>query len=224
MATVRPDSTAAKPLRSRLSNPDRHAPEQIYLFEALRELAFETCLEVAGSTLRIGLAASHWQLEQARRLLEQLQPQHPPLDRLPAPELERVVALALHISPRRQRAQGVICLRRDNPAGLQLDLLHRPALDALRARGARLVEVERLAFDQHIAPEQLARPMIQALASTVADWDSTDILAECPRSHAGFYCSQLGFKRLGKQTDAKRLLLCLSRKQLTRLQASSSES
>lgn len=222
MATDRPASTVAKAPRSRLSNNDRASSEQTFLFEALRELAFETCLEVAGSTLRIGLAASTWQLEQARQLLEHFKPSRPSLhpESPIADENERVVALALHVSPRQrvQRAQGVITLRRDNKAGLHLDLQYRPRLDEMRARGARLVEVEQLAFDQQIPPEALIGPMIQALAGTVESWGATDILAECTRIDAGFYCGQLGFKRLQKSSKPSgKVLLHLSAGRIARL-------
>lgn len=221
MATDRPASTAAKPPRSRLCTSNRQAPEPAYLFEALRELAFESCLEIAGTTLRIGLAASAWQLEQARKLLENFQTGRKPHPATETSSQERAVALALHVHPRQrgQRAQGVITLRRDNPAGLMLDERHRALLDEMRAKGARLVEVEELAFDRQLPREALIGPMVQALVSAVDAWGSTDILAECPQQDASFYCAQLGFKRLRRSTEALpgSLLLHLSARRIARL-------
>ena len=225
MATDPSASTAAKLPRSRLCNSlqSRPATEQPYLFEALRELSFETCLEVAGSTLRIGLAASAWQLEQARMLLEHFQPTKHPNPRTSAPPAhERAVAIALHVTPknRHPRAQGVITLRRDDETGLALDLHHRAVLDEMRARGACLVEVETLAFDGKTPPDTLIEPMIKALTSTVDAWGATDIVAECPRLDAAFYCAHLGFKRVHKRNNsqATHILLHLSAARIARLQ------
>ncbi|MDP5240429.1 hypothetical protein Q9Q94_12875 [Uliginosibacterium sp. 31-16] len=226
MATDRPASTAAKLPHSRLCNSlqARPATEQPYVFEALRELAFETCLEVAGSTLRIGLAASAWQLEQARMLLETFHPaprKSTPADTPAIPANERAVAVALHVSPvhSSQRAQGVITLRRDSEAGLTLDRRHREALDGMRAQGARLVEVEQLAFDRQAPRNAMIAPMIRALAGTVETWGATDIIAECTPLDAGFYCSKLGFKRLHKTGDTGKVLLYLPAQRIARLQA-----
>lgn len=200
---------------------DRSAPEQPYLFEALRELLYESCLDVAGSTLRIGLAASHWQLEQARLFLEKFQSVRRAGSITPSThdQYERVVALALHVSPRQQRAQGVITLRRDNPAGLQLDQKHGDILNTMRARGAQLVEVEHLAFDRQTPFEAMLDPMIQALAGTIKSWGTTDILAECLTADAGFYCGQLGFKRLQKRPggNVNKVLLHLPAQRIARL-------
>ena len=223
MAPARPASTAAKPPRSRLSPPAQSRPAQgsPFLFEALRELSFETCLEVAGSTLRIGLAATHWQLEQARILLGAFDPatrKHEPL----SASHERAVALALNTSlgAREGQARAVITLRRDSPAGLSLDSRHHATLERLRAQGAQLVEVEHLAFAARLPLDELLKPMTQALAGAVRDWGSTDILAECPRQHAAFYCSRLGFRRLHSRTTGKEpLLLHLPAAHVTLLRA-----
>ncbi|GAB2902780.1 hypothetical protein GCM10027046_35000 [Uliginosibacterium flavum] len=227
MATDPSASTAAKLPRSRLCNSlqSRPATEQPYLFEALRELSFETCLEVAGSTLRIGLAASAWQLEQARMLLEHFQPLNRKILSAvanPVTDHERAVAVALHVTPSQnhQRAQGVITLRRDNEAGLALDQKHHVVLEEMRARGARLVEVETFAFNHKMPLDTLLEPMIKALTSTVDAWGATDILAECPRPDAAFYCAHLGFKRVHKLNDSKatHILLHLSATRIARLQ------
>lgn len=227
MATDRPASTAAKLPHSRLctSLQSRPATEQPYLFEALRELAFETCLDVAGATLRVGLAASAWQLEQARQLLEHFQPVPGQKLNLPPASLvtERAVALALQIAPRhgKPRAQGVITLRCDSAAGLALDRHHHETLEQMRAEGARLVEVEQLAFDRQAPLLALIKPMLQVLSSPVKTWEATDILAECTRLQAAFYCGQLGFKRLQNRPPnrADKILLHLPSTRLVALQS-----
>jgi hypothetical protein len=218
-------SIAAKHPRSRLCNSlqTRPATEHPFIFEALRELSFETCLTIAGSTLRIGLAATTWQLEQARILLEHFQPAgRKTAPAAPLSSNERVVAIALDVSPKNHapRAQGVITLRRDDETGLSLDLQHRSTLDAMRANGACLVEVEKLAFDRKLPVNELIGPMIQALSKTINAWGATDILTECTRTDAAFYCSHLGFKRLDKNSDGERgkILLHLSAARIARLQ------
>jgi hypothetical protein len=211
----------SKPTCTRLQRGGTAARQQTQLFEILRELTFETCLEVAGSSLRIGLAASAWQLQQARLLLEHFQlPPSRAFD-LATPEnaSEHAVALALSIAPngRQPRARGVIALHCDTSAGLQLDHQYRPALDKLRAKGARLAEVEQFAFDQGEALIPMLPSMMQALADSVRLWGTTDIVAACPRQHAPFYCTQLGFRRIRGAENKGTLLLHLAQGRLQAL-------
>ncbi|KAF7599738.1 MAG: hypothetical protein CGU28_04915 [Candidatus Dactylopiibacterium carminicum] len=210
---------------TRIQRADLCVDQHPLLFESLRELALESCLEVAGCTLRIGLAASTWQLQQARALLEHFQlaparvfdPNH-----AAHPE-DHAVALALSVGPVRSsqpRARGVIALHRDSTHGLHLDRRHRASLDRLRACGARLAEVEQLVFDRsaHLTP--LLPPMIQVLAESVSTWGITDIVTECPRQHASFYCTQFGFRRVRDAScHSSHVLLHLPELRIQKLQS-----
>jgi hypothetical protein len=222
VATDRPASTAAKPPRSRLCNTGRSVADHAYLFEALRELTFETSLSIAGNTLRIGLAATVWQLDQARQLLDQFQSKTSgPRPAALHPSQDRAIALALDVRPmqRKRRAQGLISLRRDNEQGLNLDKTHQPFLDAMRARGASLAEVEHLAFDQKLPLSELLGPMIQALSNSVESWGITDIVAICEKPQMRFYCQHLGFKRIPETHAGNNVLLHLPAGRIARLQA-----
>lgn len=200
--------------------------ESVYLFEALREMAFESCLNVSGHTLRIGLAATQWQLEQARILLESFHPCEHDTPARPLPALaanERAVAIVLNtaLGGKEKHARAAISLRRDSLAGLALDAHHHLLLEQMRAKGARLVEIEQLAFAPKAPPISVLQPMLHALSGAVTDWGATDILAECAPRDAGFYCTQVGFKRLRTQSERSdsAVLLHLSAARLARLQA-----
>ena len=162
-------------------------------------MAFENCLEIAGQSLRIGLAVTQWQLEQARIFLSHIH-QNPPIT--PHESHERVVALSMHagLTPKSDsRANAVVILRKDGPQGLALDAAHSEALGKIREQGGILVEVEQSAFSTRVPLDSLLSPMIHALSGAVSEWGATDIVAECPRRQAAFYCSRLGFLRIDKR-------------------------
>lgn len=222
MASDRPVSTTS-PLHRRHAGGQSSAAcglTQSYLFEVLREMAFENCLEIAGHSLRIGLAVSQWQIEQARIFLAHFHQNF----QFPQESHERVVALAMHagLNPRSEsRTNAVVILRKDGPQGLTLDGAHAKALEQLRDQGSILVEVEQIAFSSRVPLDSLLAPMIHALAGAVSEWGATDILAECPRRQAAFYCSRLGFLRLEKRKakgQGERVLLHLPAEGIARLQ------
>lgn len=209
-----PFSGHIKPPRSRFSCAG--ADEWTFRFETVRELGAERSLIVDGQRLRVGIANTHWQLQQARLLLEALQPIQRPQP-LGLESRNQAIALALKIAPsnRQPRAQALLAVRCDSDEGLLLDQRHREALDQLREGGGRLIEIELVAFDRVLELEPLLRAMASALRGPVESWAATDILAECPREHAGVYCRLLGFRRLGKQAACNsKLLLALSAERL----------
>lgn len=129
------------------------------------------------------------------------------------------VAIALKIAPRSQslRAQGILALRRDSEDGLALDKRHRAHLDQMRERGARLIEIETVAFEDVSQLNELLRAMVRTLLNSLEVWDATDIVVECPRAHAGTYCRLLGFRRTGLRADAsQKVLLSLPAKRLSK--------
>lgn len=207
-------------VRSRLSAPvSAHDVERSGLFEMLRELAFETALHIGECSLRIGLAATTWQLRQAQALLAQaalpgLSGMHPGV---PSESEERVVAVALHtgLCLHPNSALATISLHRDGSSGLALDGHHAEALDHLRENGARLVEVEQIAFDAQLPLPAMLAPMVRALSGIVVDvWGTTDIVLTCQPHDVVYYCDILGFARLpsahrGKRRNGEGVLLHL---------------
>lgn len=204
-----------KPQRSRFCGSSSGHQSGGHLFDALRELEFEQSLEIDGQRLRVGLANNAWQMYQAHLLLEKLHARNGlrshvrPL----CPGLNHAVAVALKVQPasRSLRAQGILVLRRDSHEGLALEQRHPAQLESLRQQGARLIEIELVAFEEVTQLENLLHAMIRSLLQSVNDWQATDILVECPREHAKIYCRRLGFKRCGERGHGNsRLLLRLS--------------
>ncbi|MDB5888230.1 MAG: hypothetical protein JWM03_1102 [Rhodocyclales bacterium] len=183
--------------------------------------------------LRVGLAATPWQLQQSLNLLQR-QGLSSPLIQSDQPginaALNRVVALALSTSLDMScmGALATIWLRHDGAEGLPADQwpISRRSLDQLRNMGKRLVEVEALAFDERTPSSVVLNPMMHVLKCIVVDmWDATDIVMCCPRSQAAHYCSKLGFSRVAGQghdvAHANSILLRMPTLQMTPLQAES---
>ncbi len=203
-----------KPQRSRFCGSSSSHQSGGLLFDAMRELEFEQSLEIDGQKLRVGLANNAWQVHQAHLLLEKLHARsgHRGVMRPLCPGENHSIALALKVMPasRSLRAQGILMLRCDGKDGLALEQRHREQIEGLRQDGARLVEIELVAFEEVTQLEDLLQAMVRSLLQSVSDWQATDILVECPREHARIYCRQLGFKRCSeRESKAPRLLLRL---------------
>lgn len=213
MMSAHSGSGSNKPQRSRYCGSSSTGQSGEHLFDALRELEFEQSLDIDGQRLRVGLANNAWQVHQARLLLEKLQSRngHRSGARPLCPGVNHAVAVALKVAPasRSLRAQGILVLRRDSSEGLGLESRHPERLAQLREQGARLIEIELVAFEEVSQLENLLHAMIKSLLQSVHDWQATDILVECPREHARIYC-RLGFRRSGPASeDPARLLLRL---------------
>lgn len=221
MTANRPIPTTLLHSHKRLSSQSKPGLTQAFLFEVLREMAFENCLEIAGHSLRVGLAVSQWQMEQACIFLNHLN--KPPLPS-PEPSHERIVAMALHAGLTPQcdaRANAVVVLRRDGPQGLALDHAHHEAIGRFRDKGGVLAEIEQSAFASQIPLDPLLDPMIRALSAAVSEWGTTEIVAECPRRQYPFYYSRLGFHRVSNCPSSKndRILIHLPASRLASLHA-----
>lgn len=186
----------------------------------LQELTFESALRIGECSLRIGLAATAWQLNQAHALLvcAGIVPKLPAPAGLSPAEADHVVAVALDTGlGRRPTALATVSLRRDGGNGLSLDARHGSALATLRAQGARLAEIDQLAFDRQLPVPSMIAPMARALSSVAVDaWGSTGVVFACGRDEAVFYCDNLGFSPVkvgarGKRDDEVLLHLPTSR-------------
>lgn len=191
----------------------------------LQEMAFESALRIGECSMRVGLAATAWQLDQAQALLEYagLMPKSQALLQSVAPTQERVVALALETRLGRPRsALATISLHRDGDTGLSLDASHAAVLNDLRSRGEKLAEIEHLAFDSRLSIPHMIGPMVRALSSVVVDnWGSTGVVMACARKDAAFYCESLGFRRATKGARDHEVLLHLPTSRLGHLLAPS---
>jgi hypothetical protein len=206
-----PGSSQLRPPRSRYCGAKTCEPEAGYLFEALSELKFEHSLEIDGHRLRVGVANNPWQFRQAHLLLEKLQYRNGQRSGPIAlgSSCNRAVALALKIAPRSRslRAQGILAVRCDSEDGLALDKRHREQLDRMRERGARLIEIEIVAFEDVSQLQALLQAMIRTLINPMEAWNATDIVVECPRTHAGAYCRLLGFRRASRLSEPSQKVL-----------------
>jgi hypothetical protein len=170
----------------------------------LRELAYEEAVATSHGLVRIGLAATPWQLQQSLSLLARLEIPNP-LSQPGEPgntdaSLDRVVALALNTSLNSPScgALASIWLRRDGDGGLPQDRrgAHHRALQNLRETGCHLVAIEALVFDERAPAQQALVPMMSALKRIAVElWNASDIVATCPRTQLAHYCGELGFAR-----------------------------
>lgn len=93
---------------------------------------------------------------------------------------------------------GTLTIGIDSPIGLMADEIFKPELDAHRARGARLCEFTKLAFDPSVrSKESLAGLFHLAVIYARDIYHCTEILIEVNPRHRRFYEHMLGFQREG---------------------------
>ena len=153
---------------------------------------------------RAGLATSQTQLGEALdfvrhnyRQVGYLMP-----DSLAPTASESITALA----KRHAKIIGTISLWRDGPAGLQADEIYGDELGRMRARGARLGELGRLAMDSRTPPVTLLLSLFDKVAKAGhAQWHITDFVVECNPRHSGFYRRMFGFTAIGGNRDCNQV-------------------
>jgi hypothetical protein len=93
---------------------------------------------------------------------------------------------------------GTLTIGIDSPIGLMADEIFKTELDAHRARGARLCEFTKLAFDPSVrSKESLAGLFHLAVIYARDIYRCTEILIEVNPRHRRFYEHMLGFQREG---------------------------
>jgi hypothetical protein len=93
---------------------------------------------------------------------------------------------------------GTLTLGIDSPIGLNADQIFKEELDAHRARGARLCEFTKLAFDPTVRSKtSLANLFHLAVIYARNIHNCTDIIIEVNPRHRRFYEHMLGFERQG---------------------------
>jgi hypothetical protein len=95
-----------------------------------------------------------------------------------------------------ERVIGTVTLGIDSPDGLLADEIFRPEVDAFRARGKKVCEMTKLAFD----PDIRSKFALASLFHIVFIYGRrmhgcTDVFIEVNPRHRRFYESMLGFKR-----------------------------
>ena len=94
---------------------------------------------------------------------------------------------------------GTMTIGIDSPIGLSADEVFKDEIDAHRARGARLCEFTKLAFDPGVrSKESLAGLFHLALIYARDIYHCTDIMIEVNPRHRRFYEHMLGFRREGE--------------------------
>lgn len=114
----------------------------------------------------------------------------------------RVTMVAMH--------QGEVCgtltVGIDSECGILADELFKYEIDAFRARGARVCEFTKLAFDPQVQSKTTLAAIIHLTIIQARDVHGcTDMFIEVNPRHRRFYENMLGFKRLGEPKNNPRV-------------------
>ncbi|MEO7494738.1 MAG: N-acetyltransferase [Massilia sp.] len=94
---------------------------------------------------------------------------------------------------------GTLTLGIDSPIGLMADQIFKEELDAHRARGAKLCEFTKLAFDPAVRSKTSLANLFHLAVIYARDiHHCTDIVIEVNPRHRRFYEHMLGFERQGE--------------------------
>ncbi|WP_229632199.1 N-acyl amino acid synthase FeeM domain-containing protein [Pseudoduganella violaceinigra] len=116
---------------------------------------------------------------------------------------------------------GTLTLGIDSEIGIMADEIFKPEVDAYRAKGARVCEITKLAFDSEGTKEQMASLFHLAVMYARDLHNCTHIFIEINPRHRRFYETMLGFQRLGElrtnpRVDAPAYLLVVDLDFVTR--------
>lgn len=101
---------------------------------------------------------------------------------------------------------GTLTLGIDSPIGLMADQIFKEELDARRARGAKLCEFTKLAFDPTVRSKTSLANLFHLAVIYARDIHGcTDIVIEVNPRHRRFYEHMLGFKREGEVKENPRV-------------------
>ena len=106
--------------------------------------------------------------------------------------------ITLTATDKQGNAVGTLTLGIDSPIGLLADEIFRDEIDAYRARGARVCEFTKLAFDPSVQSKEALASLFHLATCYVRDlYGCTDIFIEVNPRHRRFYERMLGFQRRG---------------------------
>jgi hypothetical protein len=116
---------------------------------------------------------------------------------------------------------GTLTIGFDSPAGLLADEMYKEEIDRLRARGARIGELIKLAADRSTSSMQVLAALFHLAYIYGRNIHGlTDAVIEVNPNHVGFYQKVLGFERIGEEkmcprANAPAVLLHLGHQYLT---------
>lgn len=100
----------------------------------------------------------------------------------------------------RDEAVGTLTLGLDSPSGILADQLFRAEVDAFRARGKRVCEFIKLAFDMGPKSKSYLAALIHLAVMYAYDIHRYDVLfIEVTPRHRQFYQRMLSFRQLGEE-------------------------
>lgn len=111
---------------------------------------------------------------------------------------------------------GTVTLGIDSEVGILADEVFRDYIDEARARGGKVCEITKLAFDQNVGSKMALGSLFHILFIYGCHLHHcTDVFIEVNPRHRRYYESMLGFKRLGEirsnpRVDAPAYLLWVS--------------
>ena len=114
--------------------------------------------------------------------------------------------ITLTATDKQGNAVGTLTLGIDSPVGLLADEIFRDEIDAYRARGARVCEFTKLAFDPSVQSKEALASLFHLATCYVRDlYNCTDIFIEVNPRHRRFYERMLGFQRHGEAKSNPRV-------------------
>lgn len=107
--------------------------------------------------------------------------------------------ITLTATEKNGEAVGTLSLGIDSPIGLLADEIFKEELDGFRARGAKICEITKLAFDPRVQSKEALASLFHLSVIYARDLHHcTDIFIEVNPRHRRFYEHMLGFKRHGE--------------------------
>lgn len=116
---------------------------------------------------------------------------------------------------------GTLTIGFDSPAGLLADEMYKQEIDQLRAKGAKIGELIKLAADRSVSSMQVLAALFHLAYIYGRNIHGlTDAVIEVNPNHVGFYQKVLGFERIGEEkmcprANAPAVLLRLGHEYLT---------
>lgn len=118
----------------------------------------------------------------------------------PANPLKKYPNRVTLLTTTRERIVGTVTIGYDSEEGLFADELYKSEVDALRARGARVGELNKLAIDHTLGSKHVLGGIIHlAYIYGSLIHGCTDAVIEVVPRHKQFYSAMLGFEQLGPE-------------------------
>lgn len=107
------------------------------------------------------------------------------------------ITLAAH--DKQGQTVGTLTLGIDTPDGIMADQIFKDQIDAYRARGAKVCEITKLAFDPNVQSKETMASLFHLSVMYGRDiHHCTDLFIEVNPRHRRFYQHMLGFKQEGQ--------------------------